>query len=181
MWSSFPSTETDLPALEDRKRRLTESLLRFGGPPRAGTGHRAGACATVGPGSPAQSKGRTMFAALRSRRAVAVGLVALAVSAGVATLAYASIPDGNGVIHGCYSVNGQGQVDGSASLRVIDPASTNPNGQACKNNERALDWSQTGPTGRQGPTGATGPTGPQGPEGSGHAFVATTPGHVTIH
>jgi hypothetical protein len=123
-----------------------------------------------------------MFAALRSRRAVAVGLVALAVSAGAATLAYASIPDGNGVIHGCYSVNGQGQVDGSASLRVIDPASTNPNGQACKSNERALDWNQTGPTGARGPTGPTGqagPTGPQGPEGSGHAFIAS--GNVTIH
>src|SRR5262245_65639219 len=94
-----------------------------------------------------------MFSALKGRRAVAAGLIALAISAGVATLAYASIPDTNGVIHGCYSVNGQGQVDGSASLRVIDPASTNPNGQACKNNERALDWSQTGPT---GPTGAQG-------------------------
>jgi uncharacterized membrane protein len=125
-----------------------------------------------------------MFTALRSRRTVAVGIVALAVSAGVATLAYASIPDGNGVIHACYGVNGHGQVDGNASLRVIDPASTNTNGQACKNNEKALDWSQTGPTGAtgpQGPQGPTGATGPQGPEGSGHAFIATTQGHVTIH
>ena len=62
------------------------------------------------------------------------GLIALA-----AGIAYATIPDSAGVIHGCYRNNGQ--------LRVIDPS----NGGACKNNETGLDWSQTGPQGPPGP------------------------------
>jgi hypothetical protein len=61
------------------------------------------------------------------------GLIALA-----AGIAYATIPDSAGVIHGCYRNNGQ--------LRVIDPS----NGGACKNNETGLDWSQTGTNGVSG-------------------------------
>jgi hypothetical protein len=45
-------------------------------------------------------------------------------------------------------------------MRVIDPSSTNKDGSACKKDEKALDFNQTGPPGQQGPTGATGPTGP---------------------
>lgn len=92
-------------------------------------------------------------------RAIALVGVALLALGGVA---YASIPDAGGVIHGCYG-NSNGQ------LRVIDTPSA-----SCKNNETAITWSQSGPAGPQGPTGATGPqgatgdtgdTGPAGPQG----------------
>ena len=86
-----------------------------------------------------------------SRRAAAL-LAAVAALALGATVAYASIPDGAGVIHGCYDKNG---------LRVIDTAT----GATCKNNETALNWNQTGPQGPQGPQGAQGPQGLQGPKG----------------
>jgi len=75
------------------------------------------------------------------------GLIALA-----AGIAYATIPDSAGVIHGCYRNNGQ--------LRVIDPS----NGGACRNNETGLDWSQTGPQGPPGPNGTNGTNGVSGYE-----------------
>lgn len=86
-------------------------------------------------------------------------VVALAVGGalfGIASAVQASIPDAGGVIHGCYKT-------GAGDLRVIDSAGT-----TCKNNETALNWSQTGPrgaTGPQGPAGLQGPAGPQGPPG----------------
>ena len=86
-----------------------------------------------------------------SKRAVAIGAVAVAVLA--AGAAYATIPDGGGVIHGCYASNG--------ALKVIDAATAH-----CAKNETALDWNQTGPQGAPGPTGATGPQGPAGPAGT---------------
>jgi len=85
---------------------------------------------------------------------------------GIATVVQASIPDANGVIHACYHVNGQGQVDGGANLRVIDPASSNKDGSACKKDETALNWNQTGPTGPPGPPGKPGTPGTPGPPGS---------------
>ena len=78
-------------------------------------------------------------------------LVALLFVGGVAA---ASIPDGNGVIHGCRK-----NTDGS--LRVIDTAKTS----TCPNGYTSLDWSQTGPQGPAGPAGPAGPTGPAGPAG----------------
>jgi hypothetical protein len=83
-----------------------------------------------------------------------------------ATVAYASIPDSNGVIHACYHVNGQGVVDGGSNLRVIDASSSNKDGRACKKDEIALEFNQTGPQGLQGPQGAQGAQGPQGPQGA---------------
>jgi len=68
---------------------------------------------------------------------IAVLLVLAIVFGGVA---YATIPDSGGVIHGCYKANGD--------LRVIDSPS-----QSCAMNETALAWSQEGP---QGATGAQG-------------------------
>ena len=56
-------------------------------------------------------------------------------------IAYATIPDGSGVIHSCYS-------NSSGSLRVINAPSQN-----CTATETALAWNQTGPT---GPTGTPG-------------------------
>jgi hypothetical protein len=70
---------------------------------------------------------------------VAAALVALT----VAGIAYASIPDSNGVIHGCYA-----NKDGS--LRVIDT------GACDAKKETSLAWNQSGPTGARGPTGVTG-------------------------
>lgn len=72
-------------------------------------------------------------------------------------IAYASIPDSNGVIHGCYKKNG-------GTLRVVDNAT-----DQCDKSELAVDWNQTGPQGLQGlqgPAGPQGPEGPQGPSGS---------------
>ncbi len=60
--------------------------------------------------------------------AVAAGVLALA-----GGVAYATIPDANGVIHGCYSMT-------SGRLRVIDSGA----GQACTPCEKPLNWSQAG-------------------------------------
>jgi hypothetical protein len=80
---------------------------------------------------------------------VIAAIVLVAIAAGVA---YASIPDSAGVIHGCYKTGG------SHALRVID---TGVSGH-CNGDEKPLNWNQTGP---QGPAGATGATGAQGPAG----------------
>src|SRR6266480_803225 len=79
-------------------------------------------------------------------------LVALAASVLVlgGGMAYASIPDSNGAIHGCYA-----QRDGS--LRVIDAPS-----QTCGSKETALNWNAQGP---QGPAGPQGPPGASGVSG----------------
>jgi hypothetical protein len=70
-----------------------------------------------------------------------IGTVAgLALAGGIA---YATIPDGNGVVHGCY-----GNISGQ--LRVIDPSA----GGACKSSETSLDWNQQGVQGAQGLPGA---------------------------
>jgi hypothetical protein len=70
-----------------------------------------------------------------ARRITAAVVVLLAVGAGIA---YATIPDAGGVIHGCYMKDG--------TLRVIDSDA----GQSCRNNETALNWNQTGPQGHPG-------------------------------
>jgi len=91
---------------------------------------------------------------------------------------FATIPDGNGVIHGCYDRSG-------GTLRVIDNSVTN-----CKSSETALSWNvtgpqgpaglagATGPTGAIGPAGATGPAGSQGPKGDTGPTGATGPSGV---
>jgi hypothetical protein len=92
---------------------------------------------------------------LLGRRGVAAAVVVV-VAIAVGGIAYASIPDSNGVIHGCY-------VRTTGKLRVIDSG-----GKGCEKGERPLNWSQTGPigtTGPTGPTGATGATGATGPTG----------------
>ena len=98
------------------------------------------------------------------RKRVIVFAVAAALLA--AGAAYATIPDANGVIHGCSATK-----DGS--LRVIDPDA----GQSCGTKESALDWNAKGVTGPQGPQG---PIGPTGPAGSAHGYqtnnIAKVPG-----
>lgn len=85
---------------------------------------------------------------------IGIGVIVVAVAAGVA---WATIPDGQGVIHTCFKTdNGQ--------LRVVDSA-------ACNASETPLSWSQTGPQGTPGPQGPPGPqgdpgaVGPTGPSG----------------
>lgn len=89
---------------------------------------------------------------------VTAALATLAVAGGAA---YATIPDGGGVIHACYqSQNG--------ALRVIDDAA-----ESCLRSESAISWSQTGPQGTTGPQGPQGEPGPQGQSGpvSGYEIV----------
>ena len=77
-------------------------------------------------------------------------MVVLATALGLAAggIAYATIPDSNGVIHGCV-------LKASRIVRVIDSDTT-----SCRSTETALNWSQTGPQ------GATGPQGPPGCRGT---------------
>jgi len=77
---------------------------------------------------------------------------ALALVIGLA-LTVASIPDGTGVIHGCYQ-------NSTGIARIIDSAN-----ESCSKRETAIRWNQQGPEGPQGPKGDTGDTGPQGPKG----------------
>jgi hypothetical protein len=95
------------------------------------------------------------------------GLLILVAVAGLAAggIAYATIPDDSGVFHACVK-------DVSGNVRLIDPGSAGEAGQ-CKDNETAVSWSETGPTGPQGTTGPQGPTGSTGPIG------ATGPAGVT--
>jgi hypothetical protein len=78
---------------------------------------------------------------------VVLAIVGIALVAG--GIAYATVPDGSGVIHGCYQKN-------QGTLRVIDTGTT----QTCSSSEAPLTWSQTGPQGQPGQQGEPGPTGP---------------------
>lgn len=117
---------------------------------------------------------RRILATASSRTGMA--LLASVITAAVVWggVSFASIPDGSGVIHGCFQTKGKAH-----SLKVIDSAVT-PN---CPAGFTSLNWNQTGPqgpqgatgaTGSQGPTGATGPQGPQGP-GDVYAFNVDVP------
>lgn len=70
-------------------------------------------------------------------------------------IAWATIPDASGVIHGCYRTANPAK----GALTVIDTGL----GETCPSGTVGLNWNQIGP---QGPAGATGSTGPQGPSGS---------------
>jgi hypothetical protein len=88
---------------------------------------------------------------LRKPTVALVVVVAAGLAAGVA---WATIPDGSGTIHACYTPSDK-------SLRVIGSGS-------CAKGEAALSWSQNaiqGSQGPQGPQGAQGDTGPQGSPG----------------
>jgi hypothetical protein len=71
----------------------------------------------------------------RPSPATAIALAALAVALG--GVAYATIPDSNGTIHGCYQKN-----DGA--LRVVDSTA------GCRSSEQAIDWNQQGTPGPPG-------------------------------
>ena len=81
---------------------------------------------------------------------------------GIAGAVQASIPDANGVIHGCYAKAG---TPSQGDLRISDSG-------ICKPTENPLSWNQVGPTGQRGPTG---PTGPGGVTGIGRTVFAAVP------
>ena len=58
-------------------------------------------------------------------------------------IAYASIPDSAGGIHGCYQ-------KANGSLRVVDTEA----GGKCSSTENLLQWNQSGPAGPRGPSDA---------------------------
>ena len=84
--------------------------------------------------------------------ALAGALAATALTGGIA---WAAIPDHEGLIHGCYTKLG-------GVLRVIDTAK----GQKCLTHlEAPITWNEQGPRGEPGPVGADGARGPQGEPG----------------
>lgn len=110
-----------------------------------------------------------------------VGFVVMVATLTAGGIAYATIPDSGGVIHGCYT-KASNSTQPIGSLRVVDTGL----GQSCGLNEVSLTWNQqgvrgaTGPAGPQGPTGAQGQPGapgqkgPTGPSGTSHGW-----GHAT--
>jgi Type VI secretion system effector, Hcp len=126
---------------------------------------------------------RTLRAQL-TRYWKAVALIALGALAGGTVLAVASVPDSNGMIHLCYTieqpVNGGPAVPDirGSNVTLIDPSA----GQSCTSNQQALTIDQTGAQGIQGIQGASGTTGAQGPAGISLALpVKPTPiGQVTL-
>ena len=112
-----------------------------------------------------------------SKSKLAAVVVAIAaVAAGSA--AFAAIPDGGGLIHGCYDKQ-------SGQLRVTDTATNQP--KTCTNKELALNWNQQGPQGIQGlqgpkgdkgdpgVAGRPGDPGPQGPAGPTDVVILSKP------
>jgi hypothetical protein len=103
----------------------------------------------------------------RRGRGLALGLVALAGAAG-GGIAYASIPDGEGVIHACYSPNAAAGPSG-AQLKIIDREVA-----SCPSGQTEVTWSQTGPQGlpgEKGEKGDKGDAGEAGPPGPSAAFT----------
>lgn len=97
-------------------------------------------------------------------RIAAIAALGAASALAVGSVAWASIPDTDGVIYACYNSS-------SGDVKIIDPARTS----SCAKGFQALNWNQTGPqgpagaqgeTGATGATGATGPAGPQGEAGA---------------
>ena len=83
---------------------------------------------------------------------IALGIVVV-VAGGLAAVAYATIPDGQGVIHACYNSN-------NGDARIVDGAAS------CRTNETPLTWNQSGQQGSPGPQGPQGPQGPSGVTGA---------------
>src|SRR5581483_11650021 len=99
----------------------------------------------------------------RSGRLLVLGVViGAALASGVA---FATIPDGSGLIHGCISGT-------TGVLRVIDTAKV----KKCAPREISVSWNATGPRGATGPkglTGAKGDAGTRGPQGATGSTGAT--------
>lgn len=94
---------------------------------------------------------------IAKRTAVTTAVAATVAGAGLG-IAGASIPDGSGVVHGCYPTSGA-----LKPMYLIDTA-TQPNCPAGYSEIRLNN--QPGPQGAQGAQGATGAQGPQGAKGT---------------
>jgi hypothetical protein len=102
---------------------------------------------------------------INHQRRLTLVAVAVVAALGLAAAVGASIPDGGGVIHGCYNPSG--------GLRVIDTTS----GGKCSPGDKAVNWNVQGPTGPQGPQGQKGDKGDSGPTyaaGTGLGLAGTT-------
>ena len=89
--------------------------------------------------------------------AIFIALVATGVTAGVA---WATIPDGGGTIHACYSPSDK-------SLRVVDSG-------GCSKGEAPVSWSKSAIQGSPGAQGSSGPQGDPGADGLPGITFATT-------
>src|SRR5436190_17444062 len=76
-----------------------------------------------------------------------IAVVASVAALTVAGVSYASIPDSNGVIHGCYSPSGASMTNGTA-LNIVDSANA-----SCGKKMESISWNQTGPPGPAGISG----------------------------
>ena len=92
---------------------------------------------------------------IRHVRRLSLVATTLVLGLAVGGVAFASVPDSTGVIHGCFA-------GGTPhSLQVIDTAKVS----SCPSGTVALNWNQTGPRGPQGVQGQVGSQGPQGVQG----------------
>jgi hypothetical protein len=105
------------------------------------------------------------FRPIRLRRSPALIVAVLALCISLGGVAWATIPDSSGVIHGCY-------IPRVGVLRVIDTEANPAEKCVTKLGEVPLNWNQTGPQGQKGDTGPQGPAGPQGPQGPGSKTIA---------
>lgn len=80
--------------------------------------------------------------ASHARRNLVAYAALVAALVAVGGVAYSSIPDPQGVIHGCYD-------NTTGALRVIDTAGSD----VCRGGQTALDWNQQGQPGLPGPPG----------------------------
>jgi hypothetical protein len=95
------------------------------------------------------------------RKTLIIGTVA-AFMLTVGAIAYASIPDANGVFYGCVKADG--------TLIVKDDGGTGD--ITCGAQATKITWNRTGPQGPAGPQGATGLQGPAGTNGiSGYEVI----------
>src|SRR5947209_7434903 len=81
----------------------------------------------------------------RFRRTGRVFGVTAVLGLAAAGISYAAIPDGSGIIHGCYN-------NTSGALKVIDSATVS----TCPTGTTKLNWNQKGPRGLQGIQGPAG-------------------------
>jgi hypothetical protein len=128
------------------------------------------------------------------RKQVLVGVAAGAMLLVAAGVAYATIPDSNGVYTAC-------EANATGAVRLIDPSLGGSSRLGhCASSETQVKWNQqgqpgpqgpkgdpgaqgiqgpqgsdgaTGPAGPVGPSGPAGPQGPQGPAGTSHAYSVT--------
>jgi hypothetical protein len=85
---------------------------------------------------------------LRSRLGIAV-VAAVASAVVIGGVSYASIPDGNGLIHGCYKT--AASANGTHKLSVINAAVTS----TCPSGYTGLNWNADGPNGYSAQTSDT--------------------------